>query len=747
VVIVSTYPPRRCGLATFTEDLRAALHEFAPQWSVQVCAIDRDGLTYGPEVIEVIGQDSPGDYRRAARVLATRADLVVVQHEYGIFGGKDGSYILELADELTAHCVPYVVTLHTVLSEPSRGQAETLAGLCRGAARVTGFTDTARRLAEHTGIAARDRFAVVPHGAPALLREPVDPAALRPVVAAMLSSLGDGRVLSTFGLIGPSKGLEVAIAALPAVAARYPDVRYVVAGATHPELLRAGGGSYPARLARLADRLGVAEHARFVDLFLTESELAALLARTDLYLTPYRSPDQICSGALTFALAAGCPVVSTRYRYAVDLVTPPAGPARGLLVPFDDPQAFGEAVATLLGDPARLARVHAAALGAGESLTWPSVAARFAAVFTEAAAVNRVATRHRPLVTAGVHRLRLAHLAALVDEIGIIQFTRDQLPDPDSGYCVDDAARLAIVANGLTRGPDTRPARWLASALRLLAAALAPGGMHNQLGYDGRWRDEPHLGDHVGRAIWALGVVAAGSSQARDPARRLLMAAIRLVPALSAPRSRAYAVLGLSQLDRPPEGLLDAAAGALVSMASRRPGWDWFEDRLTYDNARLPQALLAAGGRLDDQSMVDRGLSTLDWYLGRVFPDGGQHLRLIGNDWSDENRGDEQPIDAAAIVEALLEARQLTRSRHYADLAGRAFAWFHGHNRARIPLYDTSTGGCRDGLSTTTVNRNQGAESTLAYYQALLAMADAGLIRVLGLAGTAQQPPRQRAGG
>jgi hypothetical protein len=375
---------------------------------------------------------------------------------------------------------------------------------------------------------------------------------------------------------------------------------------------------------------------------------------------------------------------------------------------------------------------------------------RFAAVFAEAADVKEAAPRPRRPITAGQPRLRLAHLDAMVDEIGIIQFARGQVPDADSGYCVDDMARLAIVAAGLTASGHPRATRWLGAAVRLLAAALGPGGMHNMLGYDGTWRDKPHLGDHVGRAIWALGVLAARSGVARDPASRLLEAAVPLVPGLTAPRSRAYAVLGLSQLDGH-AAALHGAATALVRMASGRPGWDWFEDQLTYDNARLPQALLAAGDRLVDPSMVDRGLSTLEWYLGQVFPGGDLTLRLIGNDWSAANQGDEQPLDAAATVEALLEARRLTQDARYASLAIRAFAWFHGRNRARLPLYDTRTGGCRDGLSATTVSRNQGAESTLAYYQALLAMVGAGLVGDAGVAGPFRQSARphawQRVGG
>jgi glycosyltransferase involved in cell wall biosynthesis len=419
LVLLSTYPPRRCGLATFAADLRAGLAIAAPRWRVDVCAVDRDGIRYGPAVTGTLRQDSRDDYRRAARTMAASgADLVVIQHEFGIFGGPDGGYLLELIDELAGFGVPYAMTLHTVLSAPTPGQAAVLARLCRGAARVTVFTGTARAIAAGSGVVDPERVAVVPHGVPGGLGRAVDPAAIRPMVAEALAAVAGFRVLSTFGLLRPGKGLETVIAAMPEVVARHPDARYLVAGATHPETIRHSGESYRTGLLRLARDLGVAGQVRLLDSFLTEPELAALLNRTELHLTPYRSPEQTCSGALTFALAAGCAVVSTSYRYAVDLVTPPDGPACGALVPFDDPAAFATAVGDLLADPQRLAAARAAARRLGAGLTWPAVGARFAEVFAEAARPVagpagpgrvRSAGRIRP---ARLHAPRVARLTA-----------------------------------------------------------------------------------------------------------------------------------------------------------------------------------------------------------------------------------------------------------------------------------------------------------------------------------------------
>lgn len=742
-VIVSTSLPRRCGLATFTGDLRGAL--ISAGWAVDICAIDRDGLTYGPEVVEAVQHDSPDDYRRAAKALSkSGVDIVVFEHEFGIFGGPDGAHVLHMARELRRLGVPYVVTLHTVLETPTRGQAATLRSLCHGAARVTVFTESARHLAAQTGVADPARLVVMPHGAPSVLREPIDPQAL----VDELDGLGDGPVLSTFGLLSAGKGLETMIEALPAIAAENPDVRYVIAGATHPDIIRREGETYRERLADRAYELGVGDNVRFIDAFLTDEELAGLLARTDIYVTPYLSTQQACSGTLTFALAAGVPAVSTSYRYAVDMLTKGEAQAGVLTSPGDAGQ-LASAVAGLLRDRERLERLRKAADAIGAQLTWPSVGRHFAGLLAGAAPAQRPR----------VHPLVLSHLDTLVDDIGIVQFARQADADTDSGYCVDDVARLAIVASGLREGTeDDLPGQWLHSSVRFLDAALTDSGSRNFLDYGGRWLDEPHLGDHLGRAMWSLGVLAgtADSAEIREQAYAVLQRSLPAVWEVRELRTVAYAILGLVHVEE--RELLTALSDRLVAAFEDRPGWHWFEPALTYDNARLPQALIAAGVRLGRPALVKLGLSTLEWYLREVgiARDGAAVLSLVGNRWRrraairrggrmhlslrpgpmratsrwspDLDEGDEQPLDAAAVVEALAQAWTATGDERYRRLSGRAFTWFYGFNRYAQPLYEPATGACHDGLGRTGVNANCGAESTLAYYQARYAAAAIGAI-------------------
>lgn len=736
--IVSTYLPRRCGLATYTADLRGALTDGLDP---VVVAIDRDGLTYSDEVVAVIDQDRIASYvTAAADIAAAGVDAVLIQHEYGIFGGPDGSHVLHLARALTRHGIPYLVTLHTQLANPTTGQSATLSALCAGAARVTVFTETARRLAIRAGIATGEQLTVVPHGAPEILRAVPPRGDLRGHVTEVLDQLGDDPVLTTFGLVSAGKGLEDAIGALAQVVERHPGTRYVIAGATHPEIVRHEGESYRKSLHHLVNRLGLAGNVHFIDSFLTPAELSALLRRTTIFVTPYVSPEQICSGALTFAVAAGCPVVSTDYRYARDLLA-----GAGVLVPCRDVPRLAAGICGLLDSPPALAATRAAADSRGSRLTWPAVGLQAAELIRDVVSEARARGSGRSTVPpVPVPRLRLQHLDRLTDEFGIVEFCRGDDPSLDHGYNVDDVSRLAIVSAGLLAlSPPAAPhvtdlaQRWAGMSMRFLAAAVRAGVMHNRMSYGGSWTDDPHPGDHVGRSVWALGVLSAGLGvppETRRQARALLAGLASDTPALASCglRSVAYALLGCAA-DRigPVADLVAILDRALTGTADA--GWYWFEPELTYDNARLPHALLAGAEALGDRAVAARALTALDWYADHAGLSAGT-LRNVGNRWHHRDApdgwtddGDEQPIDAASAVEAMVGAWRYTGDARYGSLAGVAYEWFHGRNRIGVPLYDARTGGCHDGLEPDGVNANQGAESTLAHLQAELALLTAGL--------------------
>jgi glycosyltransferase involved in cell wall biosynthesis len=732
--IFSTYPPRACGIGTFAFDVRTSLLGVTGVRSVGAIAIvDEASSPQRPEILATVSQSVRGDYVRAARLLGRLdVDVVLLQHEYGIFGGVDGEYVLSFARELTR---PLVLTLHTVLSEPTDHQRDVLTTLCEESERVIVMTETARRLLLETTTCTADKIRVVPHGAPvALTREP----SIGRQQSRSLDRLRSRFVLSTFGLISPGKGIESAIAALPAIVERHPEALYLVAGRTHPQVARREGEEYRLLLERRAVDLGVADHVEFDDRFLSVQQLADLLHATDVFVTPYRNPEQVASGALTFAVAAGCAVISTPYLYAKDILATGAG----RLVPFADADAIATAVCDFIESPESLATARAEARRIGVELAWPSVAKETAAVLKEAA-VARPRRERIPIAELELASVRRDHLWTLVDHVGIVQHANGVIPNWETGYCVDDVARLAVVALELTgRAPDRQWTPVLHRALAFLKFAAGPEatGMRNFMGYDRRWLDEPYVGDHVGRTIWALGEILATAwiPALSQPSRSLLEA---LVPSLGnevSLRTAAYTVLGLARLD---PDRLDHDARVLLerfvdqlATAYRRSAsgsWLWFEERLTYDNARLSQALITGASALRRPPEMALGLESLAWLGNECGLDEGT-LRLTGHRGRDRNEpapgeGDEQPLDATAFVEAELAALLATGDPEHGSRARNAFDWFLGRNRLDRPVYDFATGGCSDGLGESDLNVNEGAESTLAFHRAQLLIDAAAL--------------------
>jgi glycosyltransferase involved in cell wall biosynthesis len=744
--IVSTYPPRACGIGTFAADVRGALLGVADvEGADLVAVVNEPSSPQRRSLLATMAQAVRGDYVRTARMLGRLdVDVVLLQHEYGIFGGHDGEFVLSFANELAQ---PLVVTLHTVLSEPTPHQAEVLAELCSQAELVIVMTGTAQRLLVRCGACPEEKVRVVPHGAPARL-----------IARAAANGRTDMHTsdrfqLATFGLISPGKGIETAIEALPSIVERHPELVYVIAGRTHPDVARREGERYRLMLERRVAELELDGHVEFDDRFLSIEEIADLLAATDVFVTPYRNREQIASGALTFAIAAGCGVVSTPYWYAQDMLASGAG----RLVPFDDPAALADAVCAYAEKPQTLASARSEARRIGSSLAWPSVAEETAAVLREALAL---APRRRPSGVADLHltSLRTDHLLTLVDDVGIVQHAHGIIPNRDSGYCVDDVARLAVVSLTLSRRGDEQ--MWnsiLYRALAFLYAATGDDGMRNFMGYDRRWLDEPHVGDHVGRAVWALGDILATAwiPAVVVPARNLLERLVGTLAGDVSLRTCAYTVLGLSRLD--PDRLDPDALQLLERLTEQladgyrrtaAEGWRWFEDQLSYDNARLSQALVNGGAALGQNDLVGMGLESLRW-LGEECGLDDDVVRLTGHHGRRRGEpaqgdGDEQPLDAAALVEAEISAFSITRANGHGARATRAFEWFLGRNRLRKPLYDFATGGCSDGLGSETVNDNEGAESTLAFHRAALVL-DAAGVRASTRGPVLEEPRRRQA--
>lgn len=743
VALVGTYPPTRCGIATFTADVQSILA--ARGVEVTVVPIVAEALDDRVCIV----RDDPRSYERAAvGISALNVDVVVVEHEFGIFGGTDGSHLLHLTEQLT---MPYVVTLHTALVHPSAGQTSVLHRVCGPAAAVTVFTESARRLLVEQELVSAAAVEVVPHPAPPELTGAVDESAIR----RWLFLPDDAPVMVTFGLLSEGKGIELALRAMQRLEDRHPDLHYVIAGRTHPEVERRDGERYRRELVELGLELGIAERLRFVNQFLDIPDLSGVLRVCDLVCTPYRGEEQAVSGVLTFALAAGCPVVSTPYRYARDLLADGAG----RLGRFDDPEDFAAQIDQLLDGPQASIARHAAQR-ASIGMQWSSVGQTLETILRNALARSNersplvvdhpcvraarvelpVQVRPAPLALDRGHGSTPLgwHLQVLCDDTGILQHAHGRVPRWEDGYCVDDAGRMAAVATWLYRA--TGDHQWDRIALRMLAflrsAGHEGGGqMRNFMTWDRCWLDAPHPGDHVGRAMWGLGETICWSQEGQtDPGTAELMQQLVDGIALDGPpRTVMYSALGLAAAGPSMPSLRPAIrrmASAMRAWIPHGPSdWHWWEPRLSYDNARVCEAMIRIGAAVGDDSLIEGGLHQLRW-LERLSSR-AEHYRVVGHRGLGpgdrvEASGDEQPLDVAALADAALAAFEVTGDGAHLRSIELAWSWFNGNNRLGEAMIDPVTGAGYDGLGRESANRNCGAESTISAIRCWMAVERAG---------------------
>lgn len=737
IAMLGNYAPRRCGIATFTTHLTDALAEAYPQIPCAVIAMNEPGKRYAYQdrVQCEIAQSDLSSYQAAADFLNLSAvDVLCVQHEYGIFGGQAGAYVLRLLRELR---MPVVSVLHTLLPEPNPAQRAVMQELtCLSERLIVMSAHGAQLLRDVHGVAAA-KIDVIPHGIPAA-----------PVLANGKRKLGveSVPVVLTFGLLSPDKGIETMIEALPAVLARHPKAVYIVLGATHPHVKEQHGEAYRQSLELRARQLGVHGNMIFHDRFVSQPELMEFLAAADIYVTPYLKLEQSTSGTLAYALGAGKAVVSTPYWYARELLAD----GHGVLVPPRDPAALAHAVNGLLDDDEKRGAMCARARERGRDMLWPEVARRYHASFERARddhdARRRESFRAKTLAQRPLElpAVCLDHLQRMSDSTGLMQHAMSTVPRYEDGYCVDDNARALLLMTLLeeTRTEDPKILSSLASRyLAFLSYAFqrASGRFRNFMSFSRQFTEDCGSEDSHGRALWALGTLAA---RAADRGRRVLghelfHAALPATVGFTSPRAWSYALLGIEEYLAGAGG--DASVETVRGQLARRlsdlfqqnsaSDWPWFESSLTYANPRLSQALLVAGASMQDQTMISAGLRSLHWLLdqqrsreGHFSPVGTEGFYTRGQAMA---RYDQQPIEASAMVAACLVADRLSDDPYWMRGATRAFSWFLGFNTLRQPLYDSATGGCRDGLHQDRANENQGAESTLSFLLALTEMRSA----------------------
>lgn len=731
IAFIGNYFPRQCGIATFTTDLCEAI---ATQFSEVTCIAlpvndTETGYAYPPRVrFELIEKDINSYHRAADFLNINDVDMVCMQFEYGIFGGKAGSHIISLLRELR---MPIVTTLHTILKNPNPDQKRVLEEVAALSDRLVVMSELGYEFLQSIYNVPPVKIDMIPHGIP-------DVPFVDPSFNKDLFGVEGKTVLLSFGLLSASKGIETVISAMPEIVARYPDSVYIIVGATHPHVIQHEGETYRLSLQWLAQQKGVERNVIFYNRFVSLEELVEFISAADIYITPYINEAQITSGTLAYTLGAGKAIISTPYWYAQEMLSD----GRGVLVPFRDHDALAKQVINLLDNEAERHAMRKRAYMFGRSMIWSKVAQSYMESF------ERARTERRHYIPPGftakaldkhngeLPPLKLDHLDHLTDYTGIFQHALFTVPNYSHGYTTDDNARALLVSILLDKLGNSKSLGLASRYLAFLGFAFndQTKRFRNFMNYQRNWLEDNGSDDSHGRSLWALGTVLNHSNAMalKGLSSWLFEQSLPAILLTTSPRAWAFALIGIYEYlqkfggDRRISQVRDELAGRLLKLYQNNSSeeWCWYENELTYCNASLPHALIISGKSIPNQEMTDAGLDSLNWLTDLQRADAGHFVPIGSNGFykkgGEKARFDQQPVESQAMVSACLEAFRITEDHHWKKEARRAFEWFLGRNDLNLSVYDPTTGGCRDGLHSDRLNENQGSESTLAYLQSLL---------------------------
>ncbi len=717
---LSNFPPRECGIATFTQDLITALNKRVnPKVKSRVIALNEESsiYNYDSRVIMQLNKDYLEDYMNIAKRInsSDNIKIVCIQHEFGLFGGEYGNYLIPFLETVEK---PVVVTFHSVLPDPDNFRKRVVKFIGEKSAAIIVMAKKAVEILNKDYGISKNKIYVVPHGIPDIPLQPSEPFKKKLMLENKI-------VLSTFGLLSRGKGVEYMIKALPYLIKKYPNIIYLVIGETHPGVRKNEGEEYRNRLIALVEELGLKNNVKFCNRYISNDEVIEYLLTTDVYICTNLDKNQIVSGTLSYAMGCGKAVVSTPSAYAEEVLDK----ERGLLARFKNPKSFSDAIDRILSDRELRNRLENNAYTFGRSMVWQNVALNYFSIFNKIVKLREETTEKYP-------HIKLNHLKNLTDETGCIQFAKLSVPDKSSGYTVDDNSRALIVSALHNKACKSENSEELVKIyLSFLEKVQDKEGRFNNIEYETK-RLVPGSEDAFGRAIWALGYLINNNKEPEltEKAERLFEKAYNLIESIKHPRAKAFSIIGLyhyynkynqEETKLKIKKLADSLIGLYKTEA--REDWSWFEDNLTYSNSKLPEALFLAYDITKQKEYLETAEETLGFLSNLIFIN--NELSPIGqNGWCNRNGKraffDQQPIDASSMVQTYLTAYSVTKNKKYYDKAVLAFNWFLGKNHLKQMIYNETTGGCYDGLSRNSINLNQGAESTIEYLISRLMLED-----------------------
>jgi glycosyltransferase involved in cell wall biosynthesis len=716
VCFLGNFPPKECGIATFTKDLTSAMNEkFNPRLESKIVALNEDAniYNYNEKVVMEINRDDIDDYIMTAKEIneSDKIRLVCIQHEFGIFGGEYGNHLLPFLELIEK---PVVVTFHSVLPVPNVALKRMVESIVDKSSAVVVMANKAIDILKRDYDVDANKLFFIPHGIPNVPFVPSD---------SYKSKFGfeDKTVLSTFGLLGRGKGIEYVLRALPKLVEKHPNLLYLIIGQTHPNLVREEGETYRRELIDEIDRLGLKKHVKFCNRFLSLDELKEYLLATDVYVCTNLDVNQIVSGTLSYAMGCGRVVVSTPIEYAKEFLSQ----NRGLVVEEKSPDSYFREIDRVLTDDGLKKTIERNAYVYGRSMIWPNVAIGYLKVFNRVVNLRDETIEKFPAI-------KLNHLKNMTDNFGMLQFANHSEPDVSSGYTIDDNSRALIASVLHHRIFENEDSLDLANIyLNFIEHCQNDEGWFKNI--VNKYSDfEDDSDDAFGRTVWALGYTI-GKSKIRclrDKSERLLNNSLGILDAIKSPRAVAFSMIGLCHYYKNSPRreiliLIRKLADFLIGLydVSSSDDWHWFEEILSYSNSKLPEALYLAYDIVGDKRYLDVAEKTLGFLSELTFIDG--KICLIGqNGWCKKNEKralfDQQPVDASSLVHTYLTAHSITDNNDYYKKAVLALNWFFGKNHLNQMVYDEMTGGCFDGVGKYSLNMNQGAESTLAYLTARL---------------------------
>lgn len=717
IAFLSTYPPRECGIATFTKSLVKIFEGLYVKNQVKILAIsdEKGKYSYSPRVICEVDQFDPQSYLEAAKTInKSSIEVVVIQHEYGIFGGEDGKYILKFMENVNK---PVIVNFHTALRDHSEHRKKLTQRIIDLSSAIVLMTNNSKKIMQETFEIDPAKIKIVPHGVPNVRFD-------EKTAAKELLGYKDRKVLMTFGLINRGKGIENAIEAMAEVVKKHPEALYLIVGATHPTILKREGESYRKELEKLVQKYGLMQNVQFVNRYLDYDELVEYLKAADIYLAPQLDFKQAVSGTLSYAIGCGCAVVSSPTSHATGVLAQ----GRGVVV-TPESENISREVTKLLDSPKHLESMGLKAYRYARDMVWPSAGLAYLKV-VESYMYDRGRKPWVGRIPNFDDRPKIKYLQAMTDDFGIIQHSKLDVPDMEFGYSLDDEARALLVCThylDVYDDPDGEVKDLLKIYLEFMAKAIDEKNIpHNFVDKNQKHVDEIASPHSRGRAFWALANLSMSKKVSAATVKKAeqLMKAYEANLENSGVKQAAFNLLGYCELGNKKKviQIAEYIVGE-YEKTSKNSDWHWFESWLSWGNAIVPYALIKAYRLTKKEKFLKIAQKTIS-FLEKNYYEEGIPSPVGQNGWfykgKKRARFDQQPIEAADMILMFNELFNLTSKKKYRDKAIAWMGWYFGNNIKSAILYENISGAVFDGVTKNGVNENRGAESIVTYLLAYL---------------------------